>query len=58
MEGQMEVDFAKRVKVAVVNVYLKKREEHRVTEEWRKVHTSGHVVQKIQSDKEWWQVRV
>ncbi|MDM5112198.1 hypothetical protein, partial [Aeromonas caviae] len=28
---QMVVDFAKRMEMAVVNTYFKKREEHRVT---------------------------
>ncbi|MCJ8733560.1 hypothetical protein PDJAM_G00224980 [Pangasius djambal] len=31
LEGQMVVDFAKRVDMAVVNTYFQKREEHRVT---------------------------
>ncbi|KAK3543382.1 hypothetical protein QTP70_018404, partial [Hemibagrus guttatus] len=31
LEGQMAVDFAKRMDVAVVNTYFQKREEHRVT---------------------------
>ncbi|KAL7841885.1 hypothetical protein SRHO_G00255760 [Serrasalmus rhombeus] len=30
-EGQMVVDFAKRMEMAVVNTYFQKREEHRVT---------------------------
>ncbi|XP_065645283.1 uncharacterized protein LOC136075774 [Hydra vulgaris] len=30
-EGQVAVDFAKRIKMAVVNTYFKKKEEHRVT---------------------------
>ncbi|XP_051778751.1 craniofacial development protein 2-like [Erpetoichthys calabaricus] len=30
-EGQRMVDFAKRMDMAVVNTYFKKREEHRVT---------------------------
>ncbi|XP_051784652.1 uncharacterized protein LOC127528083 [Erpetoichthys calabaricus] len=30
-EGQRKVDFAKRMDMAVVNTYFKKREEHRVT---------------------------
>ena len=34
-EGQMLVDFATRMEMAVVNTYFKKREEHRVT------HKSG-----------------
>ncbi|KAL7837360.1 hypothetical protein SRHO_G00270710 [Serrasalmus rhombeus] len=31
VEGQMVVDFAKRMEMAVVNTYSQKREEHRVT---------------------------
>ncbi|KAK3523562.1 hypothetical protein QTP70_002470 [Hemibagrus guttatus] len=31
LEGQMVVDFAKRMDMAVVNTYFHKREEHRVT---------------------------
>ncbi|MCJ8747893.1 hypothetical protein PDJAM_G00158690 [Pangasius djambal] len=31
LEGQMVVDFAKRMDIAVVNTYFQKREEHRVT---------------------------
>ncbi|KAK3560964.1 hypothetical protein QTP86_023155, partial [Hemibagrus guttatus] len=31
LEGQMLVDFAKRMDMAVVNTYFQKREEHRVT---------------------------
>ena len=30
-EGQMVVDFATRMEMAVVNTYFKKREEHMVT---------------------------
>ena len=30
-EGQMVVDFATRMEMAVVNTYFKRREEHRVT---------------------------
>ncbi|KAK3545423.1 hypothetical protein QTP70_007402 [Hemibagrus guttatus] len=31
LEGQMVVDFAKRMDMAVINIYFQKREEHRVT---------------------------
>ncbi|KAK3507156.1 hypothetical protein QTP70_009289 [Hemibagrus guttatus] len=31
IEGQMVVDFAKKIDMAVVNTYFQKREEHRVT---------------------------
>ncbi|KAI5098155.1 hypothetical protein C0J45_11882 [Silurus meridionalis] len=37
---QMVVDFAKRMEMAVVNTYFKKKEDHRVTYK-RKVHTDG-----------------
>ena len=30
-EGQMVVDFATRIEMAVIKTYFKKREEHRVT---------------------------
>ncbi|KAK3506329.1 hypothetical protein QTP70_005304 [Hemibagrus guttatus] len=40
LEGQMVVDFAKRMHMAVVNTYLQKREEHRVT------YKSGGVAEK------------
>ncbi|MCJ8739500.1 hypothetical protein PDJAM_G00047920 [Pangasius djambal] len=39
LEGQMVVDFAKRMDMAVVNTYFQKREEHRVT------YKSGEVTQ-------------
>ncbi|KAK3530169.1 hypothetical protein QTP86_017736, partial [Hemibagrus guttatus] len=35
LEGQMVVDFAKRMDMAVVNTYFQKREEHRL-QEWSK----------------------
>ena len=31
LEGQAVVDFAKRMKMAVINTYFQKREEHKVT---------------------------
>ncbi|KAK2918392.1 hypothetical protein Q8A73_002763 [Channa argus] len=33
-EGQMVVDFAKRMEMAVVNTFFQKRQEHRVTLRW------------------------
>ena len=30
-EGSMVVDFAKRMDLAIVNIYFKKKDEHRVT---------------------------
>ncbi|KAK3558847.1 hypothetical protein QTP86_028719, partial [Hemibagrus guttatus] len=41
LEGQMVVDFAKRMDMAVVNTYFQKREEHRVT------YKSGEFRQKL-----------
>ncbi|MCJ8735585.1 hypothetical protein PDJAM_G00248890 [Pangasius djambal] len=41
LEGQMVVDFAKRMDMAVVNTYFQKREEHRVT------YKSGDFRQKL-----------
>ncbi|KAK3541669.1 hypothetical protein QTP86_000342, partial [Hemibagrus guttatus] len=38
LEGQMVVDFAKRMDMGVVNTYFQKREEHRVT------YKSGEVI--------------
>ncbi|KAK3557295.1 hypothetical protein QTP70_026684, partial [Hemibagrus guttatus] len=35
LEGQMVVDFAKRMDMAVVNTYFQKREEHSDLQEWR-----------------------
>ncbi|KAK3551164.1 hypothetical protein QTP70_013896, partial [Hemibagrus guttatus] len=35
LEGRMEVDFAKRMDMAVVNTYFQKREEHSDLQEWR-----------------------
>jgi len=36
-EGQMIVDFAKRIELAIVNTYFKK-EEHRITYKAEEVH--------------------
>ncbi|KAK3527809.1 hypothetical protein QTP86_006875 [Hemibagrus guttatus] len=40
LEGQMVVDFAKRMDMAVVNTYFQKREEHRVT--YTRVEVGAH----------------
>ncbi|KAF7706682.1 hypothetical protein HF521_019936, partial [Silurus meridionalis] len=37
VEGQMVVDFAKRMEMAVVNTYFKKKEDHRVTQEYKEM---------------------
>lgn len=51
-EGQMVVDFVKRI--AVANGYFKKRDEFRVTylEEWRTMHTGDHILSRKVSLKE------
>lgn len=48
----MVVDFVKRMEMAVVNTYLKKKEKCKVTWEWSKVHTSRlYLMQKVQSER-------
>ncbi|KAK3543130.1 hypothetical protein QTP70_011668 [Hemibagrus guttatus] len=47
LEGQMVVDFAKRMDMAVVNTYFQKREEHRVT------YKSGGIQSKRLAKKKW-----
>ncbi|KAK3534127.1 hypothetical protein QTP86_002260 [Hemibagrus guttatus] len=42
LEGQLVVDFAKRMDMAVVNTYFQKREEHRVT-----YKSGGRTTQKL-----------
>uniref|UniRef100_A0A0F8C8D5 Craniofacial development protein 2 n=1 Tax=Larimichthys crocea TaxID=215358 RepID=A0A0F8C8D5_LARCR len=49
-EGQMVVDFAKRIEMAVVNTFIQKRQEHRVT-----YKSGGRSTQGRKVDKEtWW----
>ncbi|KAK3527056.1 hypothetical protein QTP86_008661 [Hemibagrus guttatus] len=56
LEGQMVVDFAKRMDMAVVNTYFQKREEHRVT-----YKSGGRRTQKKRSEIEkktkWWKLK-
>ncbi|KAK3559305.1 hypothetical protein QTP86_012712 [Hemibagrus guttatus] len=56
LEGQMVVDFAKRMDMGVVNTYLQKREEHRVT-----YKNGGRSTQKKRSEIEkktkWWKLK-
>ncbi|KAK3518425.1 hypothetical protein QTP70_000591 [Hemibagrus guttatus] len=56
LEGQMVVDFAKRMDMAVVNTYFQKREEHRVT-----YKSGGRSTQKKRSEIEkktkWWKLK-
>ncbi|KAK3567231.1 hypothetical protein QTP86_015063, partial [Hemibagrus guttatus] len=53
LEGQMVVDFAKRMDMAVVNTYFQKREEHRVT------YKSGEEEVKIEIERKtkWWKLK-
>ncbi|KAK3553711.1 hypothetical protein QTP70_007503 [Hemibagrus guttatus] len=58
LEGQMVVDFAKRMDMGVVNTYFQKREEHRVT-----YKSGGRRTQKKRSKIEmekktkWWKLK-
>ncbi|KAK3520002.1 hypothetical protein QTP70_010838 [Hemibagrus guttatus] len=56
LEGQMVVDFAKRMDMAVVNTYFQKREEHRVT-----YKSGGRRTQKkrskIEEKTKWWKLK-
>ncbi|KAK3516863.1 hypothetical protein QTP70_027081 [Hemibagrus guttatus] len=52
LEGQMVVDFAKRMDMAVVNTYFQKREEHRVT------YKSGEEeVKDRDREEKWWRLK-
>ncbi|KAK3527314.1 hypothetical protein QTP86_020244, partial [Hemibagrus guttatus] len=58
LEGQMVVDFAKRMDMAVVNTYFQKRVEHRVT-----YKSGGRRTQKkrskieIEKKTKWWKLK-
>ncbi|KAK3556096.1 hypothetical protein QTP70_005247 [Hemibagrus guttatus] len=56
LEGQIVVDFAKRMDMAVVNTYFQKREEHRVT-----YKSGGRRTQKkrskIEKKTKWWKLK-
>ncbi|KAK3523086.1 hypothetical protein QTP86_013134 [Hemibagrus guttatus] len=58
LEGQMVVDFAKRMDMAVVNTYFQKREEHRMT-----YKSGGRRTQKkrskieIEKKTKWWKLK-
>ncbi|KAK3554289.1 hypothetical protein QTP70_020155 [Hemibagrus guttatus] len=55
LEGQMVVDFAKRMDMAVVNTYFQKREEHRVTYKSGGRKVLGVSSGRKKEDKEtWW----
>ncbi|MCJ8729266.1 hypothetical protein PDJAM_G00104150 [Pangasius djambal] len=53
LEGQMVVDFAKRMDMDVVNTYFQKREEHRVI-----YKRGGRSTQRRnREDKRWWKLK-
>ncbi|KAK3564418.1 hypothetical protein QTP86_018806 [Hemibagrus guttatus] len=56
LEGQMVVDFAKRMDMAVVNTFFHKREEHRVTYKsgGRRTQTKSS---KIEKKTKWWKLK-
>ncbi|KAK3547041.1 hypothetical protein QTP86_009244 [Hemibagrus guttatus] len=51
LEGQMVMDFAKRMDMGVVNTYFQKREEHRVT------YKSGGRRTQIEKKTKWWKLK-
>ncbi|KAK3569087.1 hypothetical protein QTP86_022122, partial [Hemibagrus guttatus] len=53
LEGQMVVDFAKRMDIAVVNTYFQKREEHRVTYKSGGRSTQDSIQRKRLAKKKW-----
>ncbi|KAK3565756.1 hypothetical protein QTP86_015017 [Hemibagrus guttatus] len=54
LEGQMVVDFAKRMDMAVVNTYFQKREEHRVT--YKSGETKRSKIE-IEKKTKWWKLK-
>ncbi|KAK3522491.1 hypothetical protein QTP86_015882 [Hemibagrus guttatus] len=58
LEGQMVVDFAKRMDMAVVNTYFQKREEHRVTYKsgGRRTKTKRSKIE-IEKKTKWWKLK-
>ncbi|KAK3542667.1 hypothetical protein QTP86_032413 [Hemibagrus guttatus] len=62
LEGQMVVDFAKRMDMGVVNTYFQKREEHRVTRVEVGAHRMTLMVCKkkrseIEKKTKWWKLK-
>ncbi|KAK3538880.1 hypothetical protein QTP86_018761 [Hemibagrus guttatus] len=53
LEGQMVVDFAKRMGMGVVNTYFQKREEHRVTYKSGGRRTQDSIQRKRLAKKKW-----
>ncbi|KAK3507270.1 hypothetical protein QTP70_013530 [Hemibagrus guttatus] len=58
LEGQMVVDFAKRMDMAVVNTYFQKREEHRVTYKsgGRRTQMKRSKIE-IEKKTKWWKLK-
>ncbi|KAK3559367.1 hypothetical protein QTP86_012778 [Hemibagrus guttatus] len=58
LEGQMVVDFAKRMDMAVVNTYFQKREEHTVTYKsgGRRTQTKRSNIE-IEKKTKWWKLK-
>ncbi|KAK3543123.1 hypothetical protein QTP70_011663 [Hemibagrus guttatus] len=57
LEGQMVVDFAKRMDMAVVNTYFQKREEHRVTYKSGGRRTQKKKRSEIEKKTKWWKLK-
>ncbi|KAK3572295.1 hypothetical protein QTP86_030253, partial [Hemibagrus guttatus] len=60
LEGQMVVDFAKRMDMAVVNTYFQKREEHSDLQEWRMtlmVCKKKRSKIEIEKKTKWWKLK-
>ncbi|KAK3556819.1 hypothetical protein QTP70_021752, partial [Hemibagrus guttatus] len=55
LEGQMVVDFAKRMDMAVVNTYFQKREEHRVT--YKSAGWSTQKRSETEKKTKWWKLK-
>ncbi|KAK3565046.1 hypothetical protein QTP86_032470 [Hemibagrus guttatus] len=56
LEGQMVVDFAKRMDMGVVNTYFQKREEHRVTYKSGGRRTQRSKIE-IEKKTKWWKLK-
>ncbi|KAK3551495.1 hypothetical protein QTP70_017380, partial [Hemibagrus guttatus] len=57
LEGQMVVDFAKRMDMGVVNTYFQKREEHRVTYKSGGRRTQKKRSKRFEKKTKWWKLK-
>ncbi|KAK3527484.1 hypothetical protein QTP86_023019, partial [Hemibagrus guttatus] len=57
LKGQMVVDFAKRMDMAVVNTYFQKREEHRVAYKSGGRRTQKKKRSEIEKKTKWWKLK-